>query len=159
MNSEDWRVAIVVDPSLTLGELANTVAVLGIGLGAAHPMLAGARLTDGQGRQFSISANRPVPVLQANPDMLAVLLLKAVPAPDGAIVAPFPRFARQLHDYRDYEAAVPERDLAAEIIDGVGLAGPSKWVRSLTGSLKLLRAAPVLPVNALQAADRLTCSS
>jgi hypothetical protein len=158
MNSEDWRVAIVVDPSLTLGELANTVAVLGIGLGAAHPMLAGARLTDGQGRQFSISANRPVPVLQANPDRLAALLLKALPAPEGAIVVPFPRFARQLHDYRDYEAAVPECDLAAEIIDGVGLAGPSKWARSLTGSLKLLRSAPVSPITVMQAAGRLTCS-
>src|ERR1044072_9382543 len=51
MNSDDWRVAILVHPSLTLGELANTVAVLGIGLGAAHPALAGAQLTDGQRRQ------------------------------------------------------------------------------------------------------------
>lgn len=154
MNSEDWRVAIVVDPSLTLGELANTVAVLGIGLGAAHPALAGARLTDGRGRQFRISANRPVPVLQASPEALLTLLMKALPAPEEAIVVPFPRFARQLHDYRNYEASMPKRDLATEIIDGVGLAGPSKWVRSLTGSLKLLRPASVPPIDAAHSADR-----
>lgn len=153
MNSEEWRVAIVVDPSLALGELANTVAVLGIGLGSACPPLAGARLTDGGGRQFSISANRPVPVLQANPDALSALLQRALPAPQGAIVVPFPRFARQLHDYRDYEAAIPERDLAAEIIDGIGLAGPPKWLRSLTGALRLLRPASVRPEHAAHNAD------
>ena len=139
MNFEDWRVAIIVDPSLVPGELANTVAVLGIGLGAAASALAGAQLSDKEGRQFHISANRPVPVLQANTEVLRALLLKALPPPDGAIVVPFPRFARQLHDYRDYETSMPERDLASETVDGVGLAGPSKWVRSLTGSLKLLR--------------------
>jgi hypothetical protein len=154
MNSEDWRIAIVVDPSLTLGELANTVAVLGIGLGSACPWLAGARLIDGRGRQFHVSANRPVPVLQANAASLSALLLKALPPPESAIVVPFPRFARQLHDYRDYEAAVPERDLASEIIDGIGLAGSSKWVRSLTGSLKLLRAASVPPGDAEHSSDR-----
>jgi hypothetical protein len=48
-------------------------------------------------------------------------------------------FARALHDYADYESAFPTRDLSGEAIDGLGLAGPSKWVRSLTGSLRLLR--------------------
>jgi hypothetical protein len=139
MTIEDWRVAIIVDPALTPGELANTIAVLGIGLGAAQPALAGAVLADREGRSFHISANRPVPVLQAGADVLAALLLKALPPPEGAIVVPFPRFARQLHDYREYEAVIPERDLATEPIDGLALAGPSKWVRSLTGALKLLR--------------------
>lgn len=136
---DDWKVAIVVDPGLSLGELTNTVAVLGIGLGAAVPRFAGERLTDATSRQFHISSNRPVPVLQANGDGLQALLAKALPTADHAVVVPFPRFARQLHDYRDYEAAIPGRDLAAEVIDGIGLGGPAKWVRSLTGSLKLLR--------------------
>jgi hypothetical protein len=30
-------------------------------------------------------------------------------------------------------------DIATETIEGLGLAGPEKWVKSLTGSLKLLR--------------------
>jgi hypothetical protein len=54
-------------------------------------------------------------------------------------VVPFPAFARSLHAYAEYEAAFPGRDLGEEAIDGLGLAGPAKWVKSLTGSLKLLR--------------------
>ncbi|HEV2677679.1 MAG TPA: DUF2000 family protein [Aliidongia sp.] len=139
MTVEDWRVAIIVEPSLALGELANTVAVVAIGLGAAAPALAGSRLQDRGGRSFSISANRPVPVLQARASELQALLLKALAAPEGARVVPFPGFARRLHAYAQYEAAMPERDLESEPIDGLGLAGPAKWIRSLTGSLKLLR--------------------
>jgi len=139
MTGEDWRVAVIVEPALPAGELANTIAVLSIGLGAAAPALAGAQLTDQTGRTFHVSANKPVPVLQAAAADLRSLLLKALPAPDGALVVPFPRFARALHVYADYEASIPARDLSSEIIDGIGLAGPTKWIRSLTGSLKLLR--------------------
>ncbi|MDR9762275.1 DUF2000 domain-containing protein [Rhizobium redzepovicii] len=139
MTGEDWRVAVIVEPALPTGELANTIAVLSIGLGAAAPALAGAQLTDLTGRIFHVSANKPVPVLQAAAADLRSLLLKALPAPDGALVVPFPRFARALHVYADYEASIPARDLSSEIIDGIGLAGPTKWIRSLTGSLKLLR--------------------
>ncbi|MFI4961985.1 MAG: DUF2000 family protein [Hyphomicrobiales bacterium] len=60
-------------------------------------------------------------------------------APAGAIVTPFPQFARALHAFDDYAAQFPGRDLAAEPIDGIGFAGPDKWVRSLTGALTLLR--------------------
>jgi hypothetical protein len=136
---DEWRVAIVVDPSLSPGFLANTVAVIAIGLGAARPALAGDELADGAGRRYRISANRPVPVLQADDAAIRALLLRALPPLDGAIVVPFPALARSLHAYADYAAIVPTRDLAGERIDGLGLAGPPHWVRSLTGALKLLR--------------------
>jgi hypothetical protein len=135
----DWRIAVVALPTLPLGELANTVAVLSIGLGAAAPMLGGAPLQDRHGRGFASSANKPVPVLQADSDAMRTLLAKALPAPEGAVAVVFPRFARQLHVYADYISAMPERDLTEEVIDGIGLAGAAKWVRSLTGSLKLMR--------------------
>jgi hypothetical protein len=59
--------------------------------------------------------------------------------PAGAVVVPFPRFARHLHRFEDYLSEFPRRRLAGEAIDGLGLCGPEKWVRSLTGNLKLLR--------------------
>jgi hypothetical protein len=136
---DDWRVAIVLDPSLSPGFLANTVAVIAIGLGSARPGLAGGELADGTGRRYRVSANRPVPVLQADAAAIRALLLRALPPPDGAVVVPFPALARSLHAYADYAAIVPTRDLADERIDGLGLAGPPQWVRSLTGALKLLR--------------------
>ncbi|MBP2558846.1 hypothetical protein J2857_001597 [Neorhizobium galegae] len=67
------------------------------------------------------------------------MMLRAVEQLQNHAIVPFPAFARSLHDYRDYENAFPARDLAEEEIDGLGLAGPSKWIKSLTGSLKLLR--------------------
>lgn len=133
------RIAIVLDPSLPIGLAANTAAAIGVGLGAADANLGGTYLTDLAGRIASTSANRPVPILQASADAIAALLLRALPPPAGAVVAPFPRFARSLHRFEDYLAQFPQRDLADEPIDGVGFAGPEKWVRSLTGSLKLLR--------------------
>lgn len=136
---DGFRVAIAVDPALAPGLLANTVAAVAIGLGSALPSLGAVPLTDKAGRRVFCSANRPVPILQASSEVLGALLLKALPAPEGAAVVPFPAFARPIHGFEDYLARFPGIDLANETIEGLALAGPERWVRSLTGSLKLLR--------------------
>jgi hypothetical protein len=133
------RVAIIVDPTLPIGLVANTVATIGIGIGAIETDLGSTLLVDADGRKVRTSANRPVPILQATAEVLGALLLRAVSASEAGHVVPFPRFARSLHRFEDYLAEFPQRDLKSEIIDGLGLAGPEKWVRSLTGNLKLLR--------------------
>lgn len=135
----DIRLAIIVNPALPPGHLANTIAAISIGIGSAMPDLGNRRLTDNRENTIDISSNRPVPILQADSQAIGVLLLRALPKEKDRIVVPFPAFARSLHSYADYEAQFPERDLSAETIDGIGLAGASKWVKSLTGSLKLLR--------------------
>ena len=137
--TEPHRIAVIVDPGLAPGLLANTVATISVGIGAARPAFGNTVLTDAAGRSVWNSADRPVPILQAPAEALGALLLRAVPVPDGGIVVPFPRFARSLHAFADYQAEFPSRDLAAEVLDGLGLAGPEKWVRSLTGNLRLLR--------------------
>jgi hypothetical protein len=133
------RIVIIVDPSLPAGLIANTAATIGIGLGAVEPNLGGTILTDIAGRAIHASAKRPVPILQASAQEICALLMRAQAAPPGARVIAFPQFARKLHDFADYLSEFPNRDLASETIEGLGLAGPDKWVRSLTGSLKLLR--------------------
>ena len=139
--TQDLRLAIVVNPDLPLGLIANTAGAIAIGLGARLPALAARQLTDRHDRTIDISSNQPVPVLQADAEAIRALLLKALARPDEGerAVVPFPAFARSLHAYAEYEAAFPGRDLGEEAIDGLGLAGPAKWVKSLTGSLKLLR--------------------
>jgi hypothetical protein len=139
MSAVDMRLAIVVDPSLAIGLMANTVAAIGIGIGATTTQLGATVLTDSSGRTVRTSSNLPVPILQASPEVIGALLLRALPTPEGGMVVPFPRFARALHRFEDYLAEFPQRNLASETLDGLGLAGPEKWVRSLTGSLKLLR--------------------
>ncbi len=133
------RLAIVVDPALSLGEMANTVGALSIGIGAALPSLAGDRLKDREGQEFHTSAKSPVPVLQAESEVLRELYRRAAAAPPEAVMVLFPRFARPLHTFSDYVDALASRTLTDEPLDGLGLAGPAKWVRSLTGALKLLR--------------------
>ena len=135
----EYRIAIIVDPTLSLGFLANTVATIAVGIGAAQPIFGNTVLTDAAGRSIHNSANRPVPILQASPDMIRSLLLKSVPTPSDARVVPFPEFARNLHAFVEYQEQFPTRDLATETIVGLGISGPEKWVRSLTGNLKLLR--------------------
>ncbi|NLR99610.1 DUF2000 domain-containing protein [Rhizobium sp. P38BS-XIX] len=135
----DIRLAIVINPALPLGLIANTAAAIAIGLGARFPALAARQLSDREGRTIDISSNLPVPMLQADAEAITALLLKALAQQGEQAIVPFPAFARSLHDYREYETAFPDRDLAGEVIDGLGIAGPSKWVKSLTGSLKLLR--------------------
>jgi hypothetical protein len=139
MSAADKRIAIIVDPSLPLGLIANTVATVSIGIGAVDTGFGNRTLTDVMGRAVKNSADRSVPVLQAPASEILTLLLKALPAPDGAVVVPFPKFARSLHVFADYQAQFPKRALSAETIEGLGLAGPEKWIKSLTGSLKLLR--------------------
>lgn len=137
--STQTRVVIIVDPDQPPGLLANSVAVTAAGLGAAVPEVGGQVLTDRDGRTVGNSANRPIPVLQAVSADLSTLLARAIGCPPGAAVIPFPAFARTIHSFDDYQAAFSQMDILAEPLIALGLAGPDKWVRSLTGSLKLLR--------------------
>ncbi|MCY1299252.1 hypothetical protein D9M68_261810 [compost metagenome] len=136
---QDIRLAIIINPELPPGHLANTIAAISIGIGAAMPVLGNQHLTDSNQNTIDISSNRPIPILQADNRTIGALLLKALPKEEDRIIVPFPAFARSLHSYEDYETQFPVRDLSEETIDGIGLAGASKWVKSLTGSLKLLR--------------------
>ncbi len=136
---QDVRLAIIVNPDLPPGHLANTIAAVSIGMGAAMPALGARQLTDRRQATIDISADRPVPVLQADSRTIGTLLAKALPRQDGRVIVAFPSFARALHSYADYEATFPGRDLGEETIDGLGLVGEGRWIKSLTGSLKLLR--------------------
>jgi len=136
---EDLRLAIIVNPELPLGLLTNTVGAISIGLGAKLPFIAARQLVDKTGLAIDISSDRPVPILQADAETIRAIALKAAGFEERQAVVAFPAFARSLHVYAEYEAAFPEKELATEVIDGLGIAGPSKWVRSLTGNLKLLR--------------------
>jgi hypothetical protein len=138
--TDDIRVAVIVAPDMPLGLVANSVGIIAVGLGAQCPHLADTELADSGGRRFGSVANRPMPVLQASRDTIRAVMLKAMAKrSDGAAIVPFPAFARAIHVFADYESALRHRSLDQEEIDGLGLAGPSPWVKSLTGSLKLLR--------------------
>ncbi|KZL27009.1 DUF2000 domain-containing protein [Pseudovibrio sp. Ad37] len=136
---QDLRLAIVADPDLPTGLLANTVGAISIGIGTENTGLAGVTLTDREGVSFKCSADRPVPILQANVDQMQNLLTKSSAHLDEITLVVFPTFARSIHSFAEYDALVPTQALKTEKIDGIGICGPSKLVRSLVGALKLLR--------------------
>ena len=72
--TEDLRLAIVVNPELPQGFLANTVGAIAIGIGAKLPELAARQLVDGQGRRIDVSSTLPVPILQADDEALRRLM-------------------------------------------------------------------------------------
>lgn len=137
--SETMRIAVIVNPQLPVGLLANTSSAVAIGLAAKFPSLAGEQLADAEGKTVDVSSKLPVPILQASAEQITAILHKAMQAAGEVAIVPFPAFARSMHSFADYQQAFPERSLALETLDGLGLAGPEKWVKSLTGSLKLLR--------------------
>ncbi|CRY55365.1 Uncharacterized protein conserved in bacteria [Yersinia intermedia] len=137
--TEQIRVAIIVNPDLPVGLIANTTSTVGMGLAAKFPQLAGTALSDAMGNEIDVSSKLPVPILQANAAQMRDVLLKALAATHERAIVPFPTFARSMHSFQDYEVAFAQRSLADEPLDGLGLVGPEKWVRSLTGALKLLR--------------------
>jgi len=91
---EDVRLAIIVNPDLSPGHLANTIAAVSIGMGAAMPALGGRRLTDRQEATIDISSNMPVPVLQADSRTIGTLLAKTLPRQDGRVIVALPTTRR-----------------------------------------------------------------
>lgn len=142
MSNENIKIAVVVDPEQGLGFLANTVATIGIGIGACNSSLGGVTLTDADGREIKNSCSLPVPILQANPVAMQDVLTRASKLQEKGeelLVIAFPDFARSLHSFEDYQKEFPKRQIQDEEIKGVGLLGSEKAIKSLTGSLKLLR--------------------
>lgn len=135
----DLRIAVVLRPDLELGAIANTAAALAVGIGAVEPGVAGVGLKDTNGFSYTASADRPVVMLQSDDEGMQKLIERLADRPDGASVVLFPAFARRMHGFEEYENTVPTRDMSQEQIDGIAISGPGKWVRSLTGNLKLLR--------------------
>ena len=137
------KLAIILNPDLPVGLIANTAAVISIGLGAAEPRLGAVKLSDRSGFGYRSSADRPVPILQATHTELQSLSKRANKTKNGddqaSTMVLFPAFARRLHSFSDYMDALPQCDIGEEDLDGIGLVGPEKWVKSLTGNLKLLR--------------------
>lgn len=136
---EKMRVAVIVNPELSIGLLANTSSAVAMGLAAKFPALADSQLSDSTGKTIDVSSKLPVPILQASAEQINQILHKALQTTEGVAIVPFPTFARTMHSFEDYAQAFPERNLEQEQLDGLGIAGPEKWVKSLTGALKLLR--------------------
>jgi hypothetical protein len=134
------RCAFLIDPTLPLGLIANTAAILSMTLGRDRPELIGPPVTDGDGEEHPGITTVVLPMLAAEAPLIAETRRKALSLGNGQLgLIDVTETAQRAKAYGDYQARIDqtaERDLRYL---GLCLHGPSGVVRSLTGTLPLLR--------------------
>ncbi len=136
-SEQPHRWVVIVEQGLPVGLAANTAAVLALTLGKAAPELIGPAVADADGRDHPGLTMLPLPVLTLDQSGLRDLAETARAA--GFLAAVMTSTAQRAKTYPEYAAqlaATPATDLH---LVGIGLLGPQKIIRRLTGSLPLLR--------------------
>lgn len=134
------KIVIVLAATLGVGQAANVSACVAAGLAAASPGWAGAPLRDPDGMVSSAISHLPIIGLSADAVRMAQLRERlALAPPDGARLAVFPAYAREIHEAVQYWARHRETSHRDQPLLGVGLAGARRWINALTGSLPMLR--------------------
>ncbi|TGG93247.1 DUF2000 domain-containing protein [Natronospirillum operosum] len=130
------KTVIVLADNLPAGLVANFAAVLGMSLGKHFPDLVGDDTVSADGVQLKGITKVPLPVLGAPGGDLPDLFLAAAELP---LRCAYMRAAFEASDYADYTLRINSASLAAQIPQGLLLAGPRKAVDRLCGRLPLLR--------------------
>ena len=136
--ARDNRIAIVLDPALNTGQMANRAAVLATGLTAQHPEIVGNDLQTADGRRLYGITKVPVAVLAAR-SQEEVARLTARADQLGCTLLVYLSRAQGLRSYTEYEASIAQDRFDQLDVDAVILFGPRKTVNKLTGNLPLIR--------------------
>jgi hypothetical protein len=131
------RWLVVIEHGLPPGLAANTAAVLALTLGKAAPHLIGPDVSDSDGNPYPGLTLLPLPVLTHHQDGLQNLVNAARAASLLAVI--MTTAAQRSNTYPDYIDQLTNTAAADLHPIGVGLLGPRKTLRRLTGSLPLLR--------------------
>jgi len=128
--------AIVIDPSLPLGFLANGVACISSGIFLKGDELVGPAV---KGEQVDFPPITKIPILILKPGDKSLLeLCKKAKTLDLKYI-PFTKEAQGTTNYEDYAKSVEGKPLEDLTLLGLGVVGSPKVVNSLVGSLPMLR--------------------
>jgi hypothetical protein len=132
--------AFLIDPTLPLGLIANTAAILAMTLGREKPEFIGPPVVDGDGTSHPGITTVVLPMLAAEAAAIAEIRAKAVALghPDLGVID-VTETAQRAKTYEEYTSRIASRTAAEIRYFGLCLHGPAKVVKSLTGSLSLLR--------------------
>lgn len=134
------KCVMVLDGARPEGILANTAAILGITLGKLLPSLVGQEAPDSTGDIHSGIIQIPVPILNGNAELLAVLRKKlSQPEFLEVTAGDFTDLAQGCRTYDEYLERMAKSKPESFTYLGLALAGPKKLVSRLTGNLPLLR--------------------
>ncbi len=132
------KCVIIIDGSLTLGEIANTAAILGITLGGRISGSIGEDVYDSAGNLHTGIIKIPVPVLKASRETLKSLRLKLFDPPFSELTTvDFTDLAQSCKTYDEFIGKMS----SSQDLNYIGLAifGDKKMVTKLTGNLPLMK--------------------
>lgn len=134
------KCVFVIDHSLPLGLIANTAAVLSLSLGQRNPELVGPDLQNKDGETHAGITTIVMPVLKGDKDVIYSICRKAKALDHpGLQIIDVTDAAQTTKNYADYASKLAEKASEELRFFGVCLYGPIDIVKSLTGSLPLLR--------------------
>ncbi len=134
----DKKCVIVVDGDLPIGLIANASAVMGVSIGHLFPEVLGTDTQDKSGQNHRGITAIVLPILKANAQKISALFAATKNDAD-IVVMDFSDVAQRTRDYADYTAQLAATNPEELRYAGIALYGDAKKIKSLTGSLPLLR--------------------
>ncbi|MGA3093258.1 MAG: DUF2000 domain-containing protein [Terriglobales bacterium] len=131
------RCVMLIDPGLPPGVRANTAALLGASLGRHVLDFIGPDIPDGGGSIHLGLFDRAITILAAPPERIRELRKAAKEA--QLTVVDFTTLAQTAKTYDEYRTSLASSNDSEVSYLGIALLGDGQTVRSLTGSLALLR--------------------
>jgi hypothetical protein len=131
------KAAIVVASDLTLGLVANTIAVLSLSLGNNMDLI-GPDLIDAEGSLHSGLTMIPLPILQTDAGKL-IQIRRQAQAEASLFSVDVTDAAQTTTNYPDYATKLLHPPSGRLTYLGIAVFGPRKLVSRLTGSLPLYR--------------------
>ena len=130
------KAAIIIDPELPVGLLANAVACITSGLFVNEPEMVGPQI-EGDDISYIPITKIPILILKPGASSLHEIFIKAKNS--GIKYMAFTKEAQSTTDYLDYQKNVIAKPAEQVTLVGLGVVGHFKQVNSLVGSLPMLR--------------------
>jgi len=128
--------AIIIDPTLPKGLLANSVACITSGLFLDDKELIG---TEIQGEGIAFIPITKIPILILHPGLKSLKELCEQARRVGLKYMAFTKEAQSTTNYEEYVNRVEGKSIEEVNLIGLGVIGESKVVNFLVGSLPMLR--------------------
>lgn len=130
------KAAIIIDPTLPLGILANAVACITSGLFLEGKDLVGSEIA---GKEVTYIPITKIPILILKPGEKSLVEILSQAQKVNLKYMAFTKEAQSTTDYDTYVERVTGKPVDSVSIIGVGIVGPTKIINSLVGSLPMLR--------------------
>lgn len=131
-----YKAAIIIDPDLPLGLLANSVACIASGLFLDGRDFVGSEIA---GKDIKYIPITKIPILILKPGNKTLLELCRQAQSMNLKYMVFTKEGQSTTNYDEYQKSVEGKLLESVTLVGLGVVGEEKLVNSLVGSLPMLR--------------------